>query len=86
MLFKRRDLLINSLVSGTLLLVLGIGIYLLLFLLYPDYIARFWFLPDVWFAKLFLGIPIAEYIWYFLTGAFIGPLYEFVEGLRTRRI
>ncbi|MEX0917832.1 MAG: hypothetical protein WDZ93_01625 [Candidatus Paceibacterota bacterium] len=86
LLFRRRDLLVNSIVSGTLLLVLGAGTYWFLFLIYPEYISLFWHLPEVWYSKLIFGIPIGEYIWYFLTGAFIGPLYEFIEGLRTRKL
>jgi len=74
---NRKDLIKCSLISGLLMLILGIIIYLLLFLIDPNYIQYYWLLPEVWFSKLFLGIPIAEYIWYFLAGAFIGPLYAF---------
>lgn len=81
----RRDLILESLASGVLLLVIGIGIYLLLFLFYPNFIREFWFLPDVWFARLWLGIPIGEYIWYFLAGSFIGPLYEFWQEAKLVR-
>jgi hypothetical protein len=79
MIFLRKDLLKDSLVSGTLLLIIGIGIYLVLFLIYPSYIHQFWYLKDVWYANLLFGIPIGEYIWYFLTGAYIGPMYEFLR-------
>jgi len=77
MYFKRRDLIIDSLLSGFFTLVVGISIYFILSLIYPDFIQQFWYLKDSWFAKLIFGIPIAEYIWYFLAGAYIGPLYEF---------
>lgn len=82
MLFLRRDLLADSLLSGFLMLVIGIGIYFFLFLLYPNYIHEFWYLKPHRYASLLWGIPIAEYIWYFLAGAYIGPLYAFLKRLR----
>lgn len=74
----RKDLVVDSLMSGLLMLFIGFAIYALLFLVHPTYIQDFWYLPDVWYAKLILGIPIAEYAWYFFIGAYIGPLYEFL--------
>jgi len=82
LLYQRPHLFYDSIISGIFLLVIGISIYWILMLLYPTYIQRFWHLPDVWYAQLVLGIPLGEYIWYFLTGAFIGPLYEYIEGLK----
>lgn len=79
MLYARKDLIRNAIYSGLWVLFIGIGIYLLLFLFFPGYIQRFWFLPHQWYARLYFGIPFGEYIWYFLTGMFIGPLYEFVK-------
>lgn len=75
----RKDLVADSLVSGIIVLLLGSTIYYFLFMLYPDFIQKFWYLPQNWYSGMFLGIPIGEYIWFFLTGAFIGPLYEFVR-------
>lgn len=82
MLFLRKDLITDSIISGLLMLFIGIGIYLFLFLIYPNYIQEFWYLKPHWYASLLWGIPIAEYIWYFLAGAYIGPLYEFLKRLR----
>lgn len=73
----RRDLIVDSIVSGFLFLILGTFLYALLGMIYPEFIQKFWFLPKVWYSKLFLGLPVGEYIWHFLAGAFIGPLYEF---------
>lgn len=81
--YLRRDLIAESIMSGLLLLIIGISIYALLFIPYPDFIHRFWYLPHVWFAQLFFGIPIAEYIWFFMTGAFVGPLYPFLRDYRS---
>lgn len=79
MLFKRKDLISDSIVSGILMLILGIGTYFLLFLVDNNFIKEYWYLKKSWYSTLFFGIPLAEYIWYFLAGAFIGPLYEFVK-------
>ena len=84
MLFLRKDLIKDSLISGFLMLCVGIGIYFFLFLIYPNYIQEFWYLKDNWYSSLLWGIPIAEYIWYFLTGAYIGPMYEFLKRMRVK--
>lgn len=76
-LVKRRDLIIDSMTSGLLILILGSLVYFLMQVIQPGFIEGFWYLHNTWYAKLFLGIPIAEYIWFFLAGAFIGPLYEY---------
>ena len=76
-LVKRKDLMVNSLVSGFLMIMVGVGVYLILFIIYPEFIQRFWYLEGQWYFSLLFGVPLAEYIWYFLAGAFIGPLYEY---------
>jgi hypothetical protein len=64
------------------MLLIGVAVYFILFLVTPDYFHKFWYLRDGWFSSLFLGIPLAEWIWYFLAGAMIGPLYEFWQEAR----
>jgi membrane-bound metal-dependent hydrolase YbcI (DUF457 family) len=83
---RRKDFIFDSLATGFLLTFIGIGVYLVLDLVQPGFIQAFWYLRDTWYAKLILGIPIAEYIWYFLIGMFIGPLYEFWQEGRLRKI
>lgn len=78
----RRDLIYSSFMSGLILLVLSTILYWLIFIPYPEVIERFWLLSGAWYHTLVLGIPIEEYIFFFLTGAFIGPLYEFVTDRR----
>lgn len=85
-LFLRNDLIIVSVISGIYMLCIGIGVYLLLFIPYPNYIKEFWFFSGHWYEIGIFGIPLSEYLWYFLTGAFIGPLYEFIEGLTKRSL
>ena len=71
--FKRPDLIKNSLISGILITILAIPIYFILALEDPFWISKIWLFKP----KIFLYITFEEYIWYFLAGAFIGPLYEY---------
>jgi hypothetical protein len=77
---KRKDLLRDSIISGILMLILALIIYAILSAIYPGYIQTFWYLNGNWYTQLIFGIPISEYFWFFLTGSFIGPLYEFVKN------
>jgi hypothetical protein len=65
--------------------VLGVGIYIILGAFQKGFIFEFWQLPKAWYSALILRIPAAEYIWYFLLGAFIGPLYEYWQQGRLVR-
>lgn len=82
MLLRRPDLMRDAVLSGLSMTVIGISIYFLVLSIEPAYIRSYWYLPDRWFASLLWGIPLAEYIWYFLVGAFVGPLYEYVKRLK----
>jgi hypothetical protein len=77
MLFKRKDLIDDSLITGILMLIMGIIIYFLLQIVQPGFIKEFWYLSGGWYSYLLFGVPLQEYIWYFLAGCFIGPLYEY---------
>lgn len=78
--YKRKDLIIDSLVSGILLLVLSFIVYSTLNLITPGWVDEFWYFRNVPYI-IFLGVPIDDIIWYFLAGAFIAPLYEYwLEG------
>jgi hypothetical protein len=73
---KRRDLIIDSLASGVLLVLVASIVYTILNFLTPGWISAFWFfknVPDI----IILNLPLDDIIWYFLAGLFIGPLYEF---------
>mgnify|MGYP001561660701 CR=1 FL=1 len=76
-LLRRKDLIKDSIVSGFLMLIVGILVYFILKFIQPGFIEKFWYLGNFWYSNLFLGIPISEYVWFFLAGAFIGPLYEY---------
>lgn len=73
---KRKDLILDSLISGVLLLVVAMVVYTLLELLTPGWVQAFWLfenIPNI----VILNVPLDDVIWYFLAGAFIGPLYEY---------
>ncbi|VVB79423.1 Uncharacterised protein [uncultured archaeon] len=78
--YKRKDLIVDSLMSGVLLLVLSFLVYSTLNLITPGWVDEFWYFRNVPHL-IFLGVPIDDVIWYFLAGAFIAPLYEYwLEG------
>jgi len=73
---KRKDLIKDSLISGLLVLGISIIVYTILELITPGWVQAFWYfenVPNI----IILNIPIDDFIWYFLAGAFIGPLYEY---------
>jgi hypothetical protein len=60
---------------------MGAFVYFSLYNIDSNFIDKFWYIPNYWFSLKIFGIPIAEYIWYFFAGAFIGPLYEYIKDL-----
>jgi len=82
----RKDLIINSLMSGILLVIVCLPFYLIGILwLAPGYVQRSWLFENLT-GILFWGIPIEDLIWYFIVGLVLGPFYEFSQQLRLRKI
>jgi hypothetical protein len=82
---KRKDLIIDSLITGFLLVIVSILVYTAVEILTPGWVDSFWIfknVPDI----IVLNVPIDDIIWYFLAGGFIGPLYEFWQEGRLRKI
>lgn len=73
---KRKDLILDSLVTGLLLVVVASLVYTILEFLTPGWIQSFWYFKDIPSVVLF-NLPLNDIIWYFLAGLFIGPLYEY---------
>jgi len=73
---KRSDLIVDSLVSGFLLLIISSIVYLLVDLITPGWVFEFWHFT-IFPRVLYLGLPIDDIIFYFLFGAAIAPLYEY---------
>ena len=74
--YRRKDLIKDSILSGILTLFIAIVIYNILNLITPGFFDEFWFFQNVG-RVILMGVPLEEYIWYFLAGSFIGPLYEY---------
>jgi len=44
-------------------------------------VQAFWYFKNIPNIVIF-SVPLDDFIWYFLAGAFIGPLYEFWQEAR----
>lgn len=73
---KRKDLILNSLASGVLLVIVVSLVYFIVEFLTPNWIQAFWYFKNTPNIILF-GLPLDDVIWYFLFGLFVGPLYEY---------
>lgn len=76
---KRRDLFVISLASGFLMVLASLPIYLIMIFVSPGWIEHTWMLEKL-SGKFLLGIPVEDYVWYFLVGAMISILYPFYSG------
>ncbi|MGD9276017.1 MAG: lycopene cyclase domain-containing protein [Candidatus Pacearchaeota archaeon] len=74
--YFRKDLIKNSIISGILIWIVMIVGYTILDLITPGFFEKFWYFENIG-KIMFLKIPLEEHIWFFLAGAFIGPLYEY---------
>jgi len=78
---QRKDLIINSLFSGFLLLIFMFPIFWIVESITPGFVQEFWFfenIPNI----VILKMPLDDFIFYLLAGAFIGPLFEYWQEAR----
>jgi len=82
MVIIRKDLIVQSIMSGTLSLLIIIPIYGLLFnFLSPAYWDKYWLLANTAFGVKVIGsIPVTELLCYFSWGCFAGIAYDFYYG------
>jgi len=73
---KRNDLIIDSLVSGLLLMIVSILAFVIPEIITPGIVKNYWFLDNLSGIIIFKA-PLEDLIWFFLIGCYIGPLYEF---------
>jgi len=73
---QRKDLILNSFLSGILLVMISLPAYLIPELVTPGWINSAWYFQNLSGITIF-RIPLEDLSWFFLTGAFIGPLYEY---------
>jgi hypothetical protein len=87
MLIQRKDLLLDSLFSGLLVMALMFISYFILgkiIINSEDMVEYGWFLYDSGLGFQVLGIPFTEMIWGLSWGFVAGPLYEFVRKLKVK--
>jgi len=74
--YFRKDLLINGLWSGVLMLVISLLFYYTIIFIFPNWINQTYIFNTLSGIKL-TGIPIEELIFWFLSGLVWGPIYEY---------
>ncbi len=82
--YFRRDLGLDSLMSGILFGSFFLIGYLILLRFYPEIFTRWWLLKNISGITVFT-IPIEELLWAFGFGMFAGPIYEFYAGLTFKK-
>lgn len=75
-LIKREDLIKESMISGLLVTGIAFIFFLVPEILFPGWITSSWRLENLT-GILILKVPLDDLIWFFMVGAFIGPLYEY---------
>jgi peptidoglycan/LPS O-acetylase OafA/YrhL len=76
-LFKRRDLIKNSIISGLMISFLGLIIYAFLKILFPEWIDETLYFKNIPRIIVLNLIPLEDLIWFFVAGCFLGPVYEY---------
>ncbi|HEY4505072.1 MAG TPA: lycopene cyclase domain-containing protein [Candidatus Paceibacterota bacterium] len=80
--FVRKDLIATSLLSGILMVLVSFSFYLVILLLSKEWIA-YTYLDGISGIR-FIGIPIEELVFWFMSGLVFGPLYEYWQGERLK--
>lgn len=82
--YVRKDLLVDALVSGLLAGSIFFFGYLFLLVFFPQIFAKMWLLHNISGITV-SRIPIEELLWAFTYGLMAGPLYECYAGLAFQR-
>jgi len=82
MIFLRRDLFVNALLSGLLVAGIMFAFYLVNGAIFGGGIVQRWWLLQNISGIIIFGAPIEELLWGFGWGFLAGPVYEFVNGLK----
>jgi hypothetical protein len=81
--YLRKDLFINSVMSGLLMLIFCLPFYYSIILLVPEWIQATYDWEHL--SKILIaGIPIEELVFWFYAGLVFGPFYEYWVGARLR--
>ena len=80
----RKDLLRDACITGIFMAALTFVIYQIWLLFYPTIFNDFWHLQNISGITIW-SVPVEELLFLFVWGAFIGPVYELLAGLKIRR-
>ena len=81
MLFMRKDLMFNAIMSGLFVAAISTLFYATASLVSGEWADKTYML-DTLSGIHVVGIPVEEFIFWFLAGMVFGPFYEFYKGLR----
>lgn len=74
-----------AILTGIFMIFVSLPFYLNLIIFSPGYIETNWFHNNLSGIRI-LTIPIEEFIFYFLAGFMVAPLYEWWKGERLRKV
>ncbi len=83
-LIKRKDLVVDSILSGIILMIFSFLFYIVPEIIFPGWISFTWNFKMV-SGLTILKVPIEDLIWFFLAGMLIGPLYEYWQEGKIRK-
>ena len=75
-LFQRKDLIIESIATAIIVTLLALFVYAITNLLTPGWIDNFLLFRNIP-RFIFINMALDDLVWFFLAGAFVGPLYEY---------
>ncbi len=84
MLVTRKDLLKNALGSAFLMVIASLPFYLTILLISPEWVSITYH-PTLSGLRP-MGIPVEEFVFWFLAGLVWGPFYEYWQGERCRKM
>jgi hypothetical protein len=74
----RKDLVFNSLLTGILMVLVSLSFYFVILVISPEWIDKT-YLAGISGIRI-IGIPVEEFVFWFLAGAIFGPFYEYWQG------
>ncbi len=83
--YFRRDLFLNGLLSGLLMMIISLFFYFTIILFSAEWIDKVYYFETLSNLRVF-SIPIEEFVFWFLAGMVFGPFYEYWQGEKLRKI
>jgi len=83
MAIRRRDLIMQIVVSAIVFTILYFLLFLVFNRLFPEFVSTIYVLENFW-GIMVLGVPLEEIMFAFSLGACWSVFYEYIRGYRTR--